>query len=160
MFRNIGVVALLLCLCLVAGSAFATNQTPAAASPTLTDTDPAKEDGKPEATQMKERPYAEYLHRKVKKDKGPSGPEPKYKPWDKVVTKDHQKQEGLLTFYTKQEELLLAIPKDKLDKPGVSLLMAFDMLSSLVIFGATLLAWVAATDGAPIGQFRYLLSSA
>ena len=39
---------------------------------------------------------------------------------------------------------------DKLDKPGVSLLMAFDMLSSLVIFGATLLAWVAATDGAPV----------
>jgi Histidine kinase len=38
---------------------------------------------------------------------------------------------------------------DKLDKPGVSLLMAFDMLSALVIFGATLLAWVAATDGAP-----------
>ncbi len=105
MFRNIGVVALLLCLCLVAGSAFATNQTPAAASPTLVDTDPAKEDGKPEATQMKERPYAEYLHRKVKKDKGPSGPEPKYKPWDKVVTKDHVKKEGLLTFYTKQEEV-------------------------------------------------------
>ena len=39
---------------------------------------------------------------------------------------------------------------DKFDKPGVSLLMAFDMLTSLVIFGATLLAWVAATDGAPI----------
>jgi hypothetical protein len=40
---------------------------------------------------------------------------------------------------------------DKLDKPGVSLMIAFDMLGSLVIFGATLLAWVAATDGAPAG---------
>ncbi len=39
---------------------------------------------------------------------------------------------------------------EKLDKPGVALLVAFDMLSALVIFGATLLAWVAATDGAPI----------
>jgi LytS/YehU family sensor histidine kinase len=32
----------------------------------------------------------------------------------------------------------------------VSLLVAFDMLTSLVIFGATLLAWVAATDAAPL----------
>lgn len=39
---------------------------------------------------------------------------------------------------------------DKVGKPGASLLMAFDMLSALVIFGATLLAWVAAVDGAPI----------
>jgi hypothetical protein len=39
---------------------------------------------------------------------------------------------------------------DKFDKPGVSLLMAFDMISALIIFGTTLLAWVAATDGAPI----------
>ena len=39
---------------------------------------------------------------------------------------------------------------DKFDKPGASLLMAFDILSALIIFGTTLLAWVAATDGAPI----------
>ena len=46
---------------------------------------------------------------------------------------------------------------DKLDKPGVSLLVAFDMLTSLVIFGATLLAWVAATDAAPLsGRERNL----
>lgn len=39
---------------------------------------------------------------------------------------------------------------DKIDKPGASLLMAFDMISSLVIFGAALLAWVAAVEGAPV----------
>lgn len=38
---------------------------------------------------------------------------------------------------------------DKLDKPGVSLMMAFDLATSLILFGTTLLAWVAATDGAP-----------
>src|SRR5687767_11715751 len=109
MFRNIGVVALVFCLCLVAGSAFATDLAPAAASPTFAaDTDAAGEAGKAESDKkkMKERPYAEKLHRKLKKPTA-SGPEPKYKPWDKVVTKDHVKKEGLLTFYTKQEELLL-----------------------------------------------------
>jgi hypothetical protein len=38
---------------------------------------------------------------------------------------------------------------DKLGKPGVSLMMAFDLTTSLILFGTTLLAWVAATDGAP-----------
>ena len=39
---------------------------------------------------------------------------------------------------------------DKLDKPNVHFMMAFDMLTSLVLFGVTLLAWVASTEGAPI----------
>ena len=34
---------------------------------------------------------------------------------------------------------------DKLDKPNVQILMAFDLMTSLVLFGVTLLAWVAAT---------------
>jgi len=38
---------------------------------------------------------------------------------------------------------------DKLGKPGVSLTMGFDLATSLILFGTTLLAWVAATDGAP-----------
>lgn len=37
---------------------------------------------------------------------------------------------------------------DKLDKPGVSLVMAWDFLTSLILFGVTLLTWVAATEGA------------
>jgi hypothetical protein len=39
---------------------------------------------------------------------------------------------------------------DKLDKPNVHILMGFDLVTSLVLFGVTLLAWVAATEGAPI----------
>jgi hypothetical protein len=39
---------------------------------------------------------------------------------------------------------------DKLDKPNVYFLMAFDFVTSLILFGVTLLAWVAATEGAPI----------
>ncbi len=37
---------------------------------------------------------------------------------------------------------------DKLDKPGVTLMIAFDMFTALVCFGTALLAWMAATDGA------------
>jgi len=37
---------------------------------------------------------------------------------------------------------------DKLHKPGVTLMIAFEMLGAMTIFGTTLLAWIAATDGA------------
>jgi Histidine kinase len=43
----------------------------------------------------------------------------------------------------------LAAVVDKLHKPGISIIIAFDVASSLAIFGAALLAWVAATEGAP-----------
>ena len=39
---------------------------------------------------------------------------------------------------------------DKFDKPNVHFMMAFDLVTSLILFGVTLLAWVAATEGAPI----------
>ena len=40
---------------------------------------------------------------------------------------------------------------DKLDKPGVAQVMAFDFVGSVLLFGITLLAWVAATYEAPAG---------
>jgi hypothetical protein len=40
---------------------------------------------------------------------------------------------------------------DKLGKPGVSLVMAWDFATSLILFGVTLLTWVAATEDAPAG---------
>lgn len=43
---------------------------------------------------------------------------------------------------------------DKLDKPGVPLVMAFDAGVSIVLFGITLLAWVAATYQAAGGPER------
>jgi hypothetical protein len=65
---------------------------------------------------MKPRPYAEVLQRKLKRP-SPKGAEPKYKPWDKVITRDFKKNEGLLTIYTKQEEMLMVLSTDQLDKP-------------------------------------------
>lgn len=38
---------------------------------------------------------------------------------------------------------------DKLDKPGVAKVMAFDFVGSVLLFGITLLAWIAATYEAP-----------
>lgn len=137
MLRHIGVLAIVVCLCMT-GSAFATDLTPPATTPALADTDtPAKEPAKAEAKKkdLRERPYAEKLHAKTKKDSGPSSPEPKYKPWDKVVTKDHQKNEGLLTFYTKQEEVLLVVPKDKLDKPMLAILSISRGIGSDFVYG-------------------------
>jgi hypothetical protein len=135
MFRNISVLALVACLCLVTGGAFATDlSAPAAVRILAADTEAATDAGKDEAKQMKERPYAEKLHRKLKKA-GPAAPEPKYKPWDKVVTKEHKKSEGLLTFYQKQEELLLEVPKDKLDKPMLAILSISRGIGSDFVYG-------------------------
>ncbi|HEX6789853.1 MAG TPA: DUF5118 domain-containing protein, partial [Candidatus Krumholzibacteria bacterium] len=134
MFRNIGVLALVVCLCLVTGSALANDLSTASASPTPAFTDDAKGEPKAEAKQMKERPYAEKLHRKLKKE-GPAGPEPKYKPWSKVVTPEHKKQEGLLTFYSKQEELLLEIPKTQLDKPMLAILSISRGIGADFVYG-------------------------
>jgi hypothetical protein len=132
MFRNFAVIAFVACLVLATGSAFATDLTTPAANPALSATDAPAEEGKAEATkQMKERPYAEKLHRKLKKD----SPEPKYKPWDKIVTKEHKKSEGLLNFYQKQEELLLEIPKDKLDKPFLAILSISRGIGSDFVYG-------------------------
>ena len=138
MYRHLRVIALLACLCLVTGAAFATDLTPPAATPSLTSTDAPKDGGaKPEATkkEMKERPYAEYLHRKGDKPKGLAGPEPKYKPWDKVITKEHKKSEGLLSIYTKQEEMLLELPKTQLDKPMLAILSISRGIGSDFVFG-------------------------
>jgi hypothetical protein len=38
---------------------------------------------------------------------------------------------------------------DKLDKPGISMIIAWDVAVSLILFGAALLTWVAAVEGAP-----------
>ncbi|HET6463877.1 MAG TPA: DUF5117 domain-containing protein, partial [Candidatus Krumholzibacteria bacterium] len=136
MYRHFGVIALVACLCLVTGAAFATDLANPAATPSLESGDAPKDGAKPDMKkEMKERPYAEYLHRKVDKPKGPSGPEPKYKPWDKVVTKEHKKSEGLLNLYTKQEEMLLEIPKTQLDKPMLAILSISRGIGSNFVYG-------------------------
>ncbi|HET6347851.1 MAG TPA: zinc-dependent metalloprotease [Candidatus Krumholzibacteria bacterium] len=133
MFRNIGVFALAVCLCLTTAAAFATDLTQPVVNPTVASADSSAK--KPEAQKkMKPRPYAEVLHSKVKKEKAPSGPEPKYKPWDKV-TKDFKKNEGLLTFYTKQEDVLLEVPKSQLDKPMLAILSISRGIGADFVYG-------------------------
>lgn len=136
MYRHFGVIALAASLCLVTGAAFATDLTQPAATPSIANGDVPKDGEKPDTKKpKKERPYAEYLHRKVNKGDKPAGPEPKYKPWDKVITKEHKKSEGLLTLYTKQEEMLLELPKSELDKPMLAILSISRGIGSDFVYG-------------------------
>lgn len=118
MVRKFEMLATTCLLLMFAGSAFAG--------------EPAKAGTKSEG--MKPRPYALTLQKKLKKQ-GPPPSEPKYKPWDKIVTKDHKKQEGLLTMYTKQEELLLELKKDQLDKPMLAILSLSRGIGSNFVYG-------------------------
>ena len=125
MFRKLG---LLVAVCFTVAVTQA-----AAASETLTEPTaadlavdapapaPGADAPKTEPDGMKPRPYAVELQKKLKKP-GPPPTKPKYKPWDEIVTKDHKKIEGLLTFYTKGEEMLLQITEDELDKPMLAIL--------------------------------------
>jgi hypothetical protein len=118
MVRKFEMLAVFCLLFVCAGSAFAG--------------EPAKIDATKQA--MAPRPYAVELQKKLKKG-GPPPAEPKYKPWDKIITKEHKKHEGLLTFYTKQEELLLEIEKDDLDKPMLAILSLSQGIGSHFIYG-------------------------
>jgi hypothetical protein len=135
MVRNIGMLALVCLLVAVTGSAYAGDLAQPETAATLATDKPAGEAPKTEAEKrMKDRPYAQELQKKLKKP-GPPPAEPKYKPWDKVVTRDHKKHEGLLTIYTKQEEVLLAIPKSQLDKPMLAILSLSQGIGSDFVYG-------------------------
>jgi hypothetical protein len=41
---------------------------------------------------------------------------------------------------------------DKLDKPGVAKVLAFGLANSMLLFGVTMLAWVAAAYDSPAGE--------
>jgi len=83
---------------------------------------------------MKKREYAKVLQRKLKKG-GPPPEKPKYKPWGKVITKDHQKHDGLITVYTKQEELYFVLGEDDFDKPMLSTMSLSQGIGSNFVFG-------------------------
>jgi hypothetical protein len=132
MFRKLQVLVGVCFLTWMAGSAFAGDLPQPVASVSLEAEAAA---GETEAKKkMKPRPYAEVLQKKLKKAE-PTKPEPKYKAWDKVVTKDHKKHEGLLTLYTKQEELLLEVPRDRLDKPMLAILSLSQGIGSDFVYG-------------------------
>ncbi len=80
-------------------------------------------------------------------NRGPHGPARWLQAWSRMGTR-HLAAWLLASALMSVVDFTALI--DKLDKPGVSLMMAFDLSTSLILFGTTLLAWVAATDGAPI----------
>ena len=135
MFRRIGLLPAFCFLVAMTGNAAASDLSqPTTAS--LEAASAAEDTGdKGEAKKrMKPRPYAEYLHKKLDKP-APAGPEPKYKPWNKVVTKEHTKNEGLLTIYTKQEEMLLELSEEQLDKPYLAILSLSQGIGSDFVYG-------------------------
>ncbi|HEU4366310.1 MAG TPA: DUF5118 domain-containing protein, partial [Candidatus Krumholzibacteria bacterium] len=135
MFRRIGLLPAFCFLVATIGNAAASDLSqPTTAS--LEAASAAEDTGdKGEAKKrMKPRPYAEYLHKKLDKP-APAGPEPKYKPWNKVVTKEHTKSEGLLTIYTKQEEMLLELSEEQLDKPYLAILSLSQGIGSDFVYG-------------------------
>ncbi|HEX5133228.1 MAG TPA: zinc-dependent metalloprotease, partial [Candidatus Krumholzibacteria bacterium] len=135
MFRRFGLLLAFCFLAVTAENALAsdlmqpatTSLQAATAADEGGDTGEAKKNRKP-------RPYEEYLQSKLDKP-APKGPEPKYKPWDKIVTREHKKQEGLLTIYTKQEEMLLELTKDQLDKPYLAILSLSQGIGSDFLYG-------------------------
>src|SRR5512145_150844 len=138
MFRKLGllVAACLMVVMTQAGAASETLTEPTAADLAVDTPAPAPGAGEPKAESegMKPRPYAVELQKKLKKQ-GPPPSKPKYKPWDEIVTKDHKKVEGLLTFYTKGEELLLMVTEAELDKPMLAILSLSQGIGSDFVYG-------------------------
>ncbi len=137
MFRKLGLLAVA-CLMVIPTTAALASDNQVVPTTAALDVDaPAPAPGvtpakKPEG--MKPRPYAIELQKKLKKP-GPPPPKPKFKPWDEIVTKDHKKVEGLMTLYTKGEEVLLQISKDDLDKPMLAILSISQGIGSNFVYG-------------------------
>ena len=139
MFRKLGLLAVACLMVVTTNSAVASD---ALTVPTTTALDvdappatpPAAPAAKEEDKRMKPRPYAVELQKKKKKT-GPPPTKPKFKPWDEIVTKDHKKVEGLLTFYIKGEDVLLEVKKDDLDKPMLAILSISQGIGSDFVYG-------------------------
>jgi Met-zincin/Domain of unknown function (DUF5117) len=136
MFRKLGLLVAA-CFMVVLTQAAAASET--LTEPTATDLAvdapaPAPGADKPKAEGMKPRPYAIELQKKLKKP-GPPPSKPKFKPWDEIVTKEHKKVEGLLTFYTKGEEVLLQLTEDEFDKPMLAILSISQGIGSDFVYG-------------------------
>lgn len=135
MYRRLGLLPAFCFLVVTAGNALASDLSQprtvsleaASAAADSAKTEPKKE--------KKEREYAAYLHRKLNKGPQERGPEPKYKPWNKVITGEHKRSDGLLTVYTKQEEMLLVLKKDQLDKPYLAILSLSQGIGSDFVYG-------------------------
>ena len=134
MFRKLGLLVAA-CFMVVMTQAAAASET--LTEPTAADLavdTPAPAPGADDSKGMKPRPYAVELQKKLKKP-GPPPSKPKFKPWDEVVTKDHKKVEGLLTFYTKGEDVLLQLTNEELDKTMLAILSLSQGIGSDFVYG-------------------------
>jgi len=134
MYRRLGLLPAFCFLVVTAGNALASDLSQPRTVSFEADSAASDSAKTGEKKQKKEREYAAYLHRKLDRPQ-PRGPEPKYKPWNKVVTGEHKKHEGLLTVYTKQEEMLLVLSKDQLDKPYLAILSLSQGIGSDFVYG-------------------------
>lgn len=148
MYRRLGMLVLFVSLFVLTGSglvptsaAFATTNASFVADDegdAPTDKPENGEEGEekeePKKDRNKMRPYAKRLDAKTK-EPGPPPSKPKYKPWGKVITKDHEKHEGLITVYTKQEEVLFELGEDDFDKPMLAILSLSQGIGSHFVFG-------------------------
>jgi len=135
MFRKLGLLAVA-CLMVVMTKAAVASDALTEPTTAALDVDAPATPAAPAATseRMKPRPYAVELQKKLKKP-GPPPSKPKFKPWDEIVTKEHKKTEGLITMYTKGEEVLLEIKKEDLDKPMLAILSISQGIGSDFVYG-------------------------
>jgi len=142
MLRRLGVLAVFVFAMALVGSAYP-QHIAAATAPALALADTADDgngngddgDQKEEPKKkMKPREYSRRLHSKLKRP-GPPVEKPKYKPWDKVITREHKKHEGLIPIYTKQEDVLFEITEDMLDKPMLAVMSLSQGIGSNFVFG-------------------------
>jgi len=143
MFRKYGALAAFVFAFVLTGSAFSpvaqALDTPAetVVSTAVDDGngDADKDEEAKESKKTRKRPdYSQKLQRKLKKP-SPPAKKPKYKAWKKVVTKDHQKSEGLITIYTKQDEVIFVIGKEQLDVPMLATMTLSQGIGSSFLFG-------------------------
>ncbi len=113
---------------------------PAVASPVtsiLEGAAPNADDGTPKAETKKKRRRPEYARRLHSKIRRPGRPpeKPKYKPWGKVITRDHQKQDGLIPLYMKSDELIFVLDESLLDVPMLASLTLSRGIGARFVYG-------------------------
>jgi hypothetical protein len=96
--------------------------------------EPEAKKKKPKSEQKLYRPYARKLDNKTRKP-GPPPAKPKYKPWGKVITKDHQKHEGLIELYTEGDQVIFVLSEEDFDKPMLATMTLSQGIGSNFVFG-------------------------
>lgn len=141
MLRRLGMLAVVMLVFGLLNSSFVVTHA-VAGTPALALADTASDDGNGDddngqetpKKHMKRRDYSKRLQSKIRRP-APPREKPKYKPWGKVITKEHVRHDGLIPVYTKQEDVLFEINKDMLDKPMLAVMELSQGIGSHFIFG-------------------------